>query len=90
MDTYIVDGLRSPIGIKNGQLIGMRPDDLAADVIKALLERNLSIDHKNIEDVAIGCAFPEGSQGMLMARGISIMAGIPKEAGAKIVNRLCG
>ena len=89
-DTFIIDGLRSPIGLKNGSLIGMRPDDLASDVVKALLDRNRSIDIKNIEDVAIGCAFPEGSQGMLMARGISIMSGIPKEAGAKVVNRLCG
>ena len=84
-DTFIIDGLRSPIGLKNGKLIGMRPDDLAADVVKGLLDRNSSIDTKNIEDIAIGCAFPEGSQGMLMARGISIMAGIPKEAGAKVV-----
>ena len=89
-DTFIIDGLRSPIGLKNGSLVGMRPDDLASNVVKGLLERNSSINHQNIEDVVIGCAFPEGSQGMLMARGISIMAGIPKEAGAKVVNRLCG
>ena len=89
-DTFIIDGLRSPIGLKNGNLIGMRPDDLAAEVVKGLLDRNPSIDLENIEDVVIGCAFPEGSQGMLMARGVSIMAGIPKEAGAKVVNRLCG
>ena len=89
-DTFIIDGLRSPIGLKNGKLIGMRPDDLATDIVKGLLDRNESINHKNIEDIVIGCAFPEGSQGMLMARGISIMSGIPKEAGAKVVNRLCG
>ena len=89
-DTFIIDGLRSPIGLKNGNLIGMRPDDLSAEIVKGLLDRNPSIDTKNIEDIVIGCAFPEGSQGMLMARGISIMAGIPKEAGAKVVNRLCG
>ena len=89
-DTFIIDGLRSPIGLKNGNLIGMRSDDLAAEVVKGLLDRNPSIDNKNIEDIVIGCAFPEGSQGMLMARGVSIMAGIPKEAGAKVVNRLCG
>ena len=89
-DTFIIDGLRSPIGLKNGNLVGMRPDDLASNVVRGLLERNSSINHQNIEDVVIGCAFPEGSQGMLMARGISIMAGIPKEAGAKVVNRLCG
>ncbi len=90
MDTYIIDGVRSPIGIKNGQMMGVRPDDLAADIIKVLLERNRNIDHKYIEDTVIGCAFPEGSQGFLMARGISLMAGLPKETGGKVVNRLCG
>ena len=49
MDTYIIDGVRSPIGIKNGQMMGVRPDDLAADIIKVLLERNSNIDHKYIE-----------------------------------------
>ena len=90
MDTYIIDGLRSPIGMKNGNMIGMRPDDLAADVVKVLLDRNEAIDNKNIEDMVIGCAFPEGSQGFLMARGISVIAGLPKETGGKVVNRLCG
>ena len=90
MDTYIIDGMRSPIGMKNGNMIGIRPDDLATDTIKALLDRNPSISHENIEDMVIGCAFPEGSQGFLMARGISVMAGLPKETGGKVVNRLCG
>ena len=90
MDTYIIDGMRSPIGMKNGNMIGVRPDDLATDVVKALLDRNSSISHENIEDMVIGCAFPEGSQGFLMARGISVMAGLPKETGGKVVNRLCG
>jgi len=90
MDTYIIDGLRSPIGIKNGKMIGMRPDDLATEVVKVLLDKNSTIPHKDIEDMVIGCAFPEGSQGFLMARGISVMAGLPKETGGKVVNRLCG
>ena len=90
MDTYIIDGVRSPIGMKNGQMLGIRPDDLAADTIKVLLERNTTIDHKYIEDVVIGCAFPEGSQGMLLSRGASILSDIPKEAAAKVVNRFCG
>ncbi|MAV64078.1 MAG: acetyl-CoA C-acyltransferase [Candidatus Marinimicrobia bacterium] len=88
--TVIIDGLRSPIGLKNGDLIGIRPDDLGAKTLKALLDRNSLIDIKNIEDLVVGCAFPEGSQGMLVARGISILADIPKEAGAKVVNRFCG
>ena len=88
--TIIIDGARSPIGVKNGKMIGIRPDDLGAKILKALLERNNSISTKNIEDIVIGCAFPEGSQGMLLARGISILADVPKEAGAKVVNRFCG
>jgi len=76
--------------MKNGKMIGLRPDDLGAKILKALLERNSNIDIKNIEDVVIGCAFPEGPQGMLLGRGLSILAGIPKEAGGKVVNRFCG
>ena len=91
-DTYtvIIDGVRSPIGIKSGQMIGMRSDDLSAQVIKALLERNNSIDIKNIEDIVLGCAFPEGPQGMLMAKGVSILSGLPESTTGKVVNRFCG
>jgi len=67
----IVDALRSPIGVKNGKMIGMRPDDLSAQVVKALLERNKNLPVEKIEDVVLGCAFPEGTQGMLMARGVA-------------------
>ncbi|MFQ6611155.1 MAG: beta-ketoacyl synthase N-terminal-like domain-containing protein, partial [Fidelibacterota bacterium] len=88
--SVIVDGMRSPIGIKNGKLVGMRPDDLTADVIKAMMSRNPDAPSSMVEDVVVGCAFPEGTQGMLAARGISILAGLPVEAGAKVVNRFCG
>ena len=88
--TIIVDAARTPIGLKNGKMIGVRPDDLSAILLKALLDRNDSKYNKYIEDVVFGCAFPEGPQGMLLSRGVSILAGIPKEAGAKVVNRFCG
>ena len=88
--TVIVDGARSPIGLKNGKLIGMRSDDLSADLIKQLLERNKSISHKNIEDIVMGCAFPEGPQGMLMAKGVGILSGLPETTSGKVVNRFCG
>jgi len=88
--TVIVDGARSPIGLKNGKLIGMRSDDLSADVIKQLLDRNKSISHKNIEDIVMGCAFPEGPQGMLMAKGVGILSGLPETTSGKVVNRFCG
>ncbi len=88
--TVILDAVRSPIGLKNGKLIGIRPDDLSANILKALLERNSSLSNKYIEDIVMGCAFPEGPQGMLLARGVSILSDIPKEAAAKVVNRFCG
>jgi acetyl-CoA acyltransferase len=86
----IVDGLRSPMGVKKGQLIGIHPHELAAQVVRALFERNKNFNPADIDDVVLGCAFPEAGQGMLMARGVAILAGVPKEAGAKVVNRFCG
>ncbi len=86
----IIDGVRSPIGVKKGRMIGIRADDLTAQVIKALLERNKNLPLEKIDDFVLGCAFPEGIQGMLMARGVSILVGLPTECGAKVVNRFCG
>ena len=88
--TVIIDGARTPIGMKNGKLIGMRSDDLSASLIKQLLDRNGSISHKNIEDIVLGCAFPEGPQGMLMAKGVAILSGLPETTSGKVVNRFCG
>jgi acetyl-CoA acetyltransferase family protein len=88
--SVIIDAVRSPIGVKNGNLVGIRPDDLAAQVVQGLLKRNQSLPVEDIEDVVLGCAFPEGPQGMLMARSVALLAGIPKEAGGKVVNRFCG
>jgi acetyl-CoA acyltransferase len=85
----IIDAVRSPMGVKKGKLIGIHADDLTAQVIRALLERN-NLPSDKIDDVVLGCAFPEGVQGFLAARGIAVLAGIPKEAGAKVVNRFCG
>lgn len=88
--SVIVDAVRSPIGVRNGKLMGIRPDDLSAQVVKGLLKRNPNLKLDMIEDVVLGCAFPEGPQGMIMARSVSVLAGIPKEAGGKVVNRFCG
>lgn len=87
---YIVDAVRSPMGVKNGKLIGIRPDELSAQTVLRLLDRNTDFPVESIEDVVLGNAFPEATQGMLMARGVSILAGLPTEAGAKVVNRFCG
>ena len=89
-ESVIIDALRSPIGIKSGKLVGIRPDDLTAQVIKEMLIRNPNIDPSLIEDVILGCAFPEGPQGMLMAKSVSILAGIPETAGGAVINRFCG
>ena len=86
----IIDGVRSPIGTKGSALVGMRPDEIAGQVIKGLLDRNKELDVNAIEDVSLGCAFPEGPTGMLVARGASILAGIPDTAAANVINRYCG
>jgi len=88
--SVIVDAVRSPIGVKKGNLVGIRPDDLTAQVVKGLLKRNPNLKPEMIEDVVLGCAFPEGPQGMIMARSVAVLAGIPKEAGGKVINRFCG
>jgi acetyl-CoA acyltransferase len=89
-DVVIAGYARSPFTLaKKGALTKVRPDELAAQVIKALVAQT-GVDPKDIEDVILGCAFPEGEQGMNVARLISFLAGLPKEAAATTVNRFCG
>ena len=88
-NSVIIDGGRSPIGLKNGKLLGMRSDDLCADVVKKLIARN-NIDKKLYDDLVLGCAFPEGSQGMLISKGVAILSELPVTTAAKVVNRFCG
>ena len=89
-ESVIIDAVRSPIGVKNGNLVGIRPDDLTAKVVNGLLARNENVSPDKIEDLVLGCAFPEGPQGMLMAKGVAILAGIPETTGGSVVNRFCG
>lgn len=88
--SVIVDAVRSPIGLKNGEMIGMRPDDITAEVVKGLLARNPGVKPEAIEDLVLGCAFPEGNQGMLMGRGVALLAGLPITTTGSTVNRFCG
>ncbi|MBX9696554.1 MAG: thiolase family protein [Alphaproteobacteria bacterium] len=89
-NAVIVGYLRSPFDFSSkGKLIKYRPDDLAAQVIKALILKT-GVVQADIEDVIIGCAFPEGEQGLNVARLISLIAGIPVTAAATTVNRFCG
>ncbi|MBE04653.1 MAG: acetyl-CoA C-acyltransferase [Gammaproteobacteria bacterium] len=81
---------RSPFTFANkGALAMKRPDDLAAEVIKGLVERE-NIDPALIEDLILGCAFPEGEQGFNMARLVGLMAGLPETVAGVTVNRFCG
>ena len=89
-ESVIIDAVRSPIGIKNGNMVGIRPDDLTAQVVKELLKRNKNANPNEIDDFILGCAFPEGPQGMLMAKGVAILAEIPETCAGAVVNRFCG
>jgi len=89
LESVIIDAARSPIGLKNGNLVGIRPDDLTSQVVGGLMDRT-SIEPDQINDLVLGCAFPEGPQGMLMAKGVAILAGIPETSGGAVVNRFCG
>lgn len=86
---YIVDILRTPVGKFGGTLASIRPDDMAAFVIKKLMERNASLDYKIIEDVIFGAANQAGEDNRNVARMAALMAGLPIETGGVTVNRLC-
>jgi len=89
-DVVIVSSVRTAVGRANkGTLRATRPDDLAATAIKGALARVPQLDTKEIEDVVLGCAMPEGEQGMNVARIASLRAGLPVEASAITVNRFC-
>ncbi|MCW2285669.1 acetyl-CoA acyltransferase [Rhodoblastus acidophilus] len=88
--TVIAGYARSPFTLaKKGDLVSVRPDDLAAQVIAGLVAKT-GVDPAEIEDVIMGCAFPEGEQGFNVARLVSLLAGLPKSAGGATVNRFCG
>ncbi|MEE2953070.1 MAG: thiolase family protein [Pseudomonadota bacterium] len=81
---------RSPFTLaRKGALAKVRPDDLAATVVRALVER-AGIDPSDVEDLLLGCAFPEGEQGMNLARIVGLMSGLPKSTGGATINRFCG
>jgi acetyl-CoA acyltransferase len=89
-DAVIVTAVRTPIGkAKRGGLATVRPDEMAATAIQALLQRTPNLDPAQIEDVVIGCAFPEGEQGLNMARMIALRAGLPDAVPAETINRYC-
>jgi len=89
-ETVIVSSVRTPVGRGyKGSLRTTRPDDLAALVIKEAIARVPGLELKQIDDVILGCAMPEGEQGMNVARIASLRAGLPVEVSAVTINRFC-
>jgi acetyl-CoA acyltransferase len=89
-DVVIAGYARSPFHLATkGALARVRPDDLAAQVIRGLLEKT-KVDPAEIEDIILGCAFPEGEQGLNVARLIGLLADLPLQVGGMTVNRFCG
>ena len=89
-DAYIVAATRTPIGRSGrGFFRNTRPDDLLVAAVKSALAQVPNLDPKAIEDAIIGCSFPEGEQGMNMARVAMVLAGLPDSVGGVTVNRFC-
>jgi len=89
-EAFVVSVARTAVGkAPRGSLKATRPDDLGAIAVKGALARVPTLDPKTIDDVIIGCAMPEGEQGMNMARVISFRAGLPDEPAAMTINRYC-
>ncbi len=87
---YICDAIRTPIGRYGGSLSSVRTDDLAAIPLKALMERNPSVDWKRVNDVIYGCANQAGEDNRNVAHMASLLAGLPLEVPGATINRLCG
>jgi acetyl-CoA acyltransferase len=89
-DVVIVDAVRSAVGraIK-GSLAQRRPDELAGEVIRRLLARNPGVKPEHVEDLVLGCAMPEGEQGLNIARVAGFLGGLPQETSAMTINRFC-
>lgn len=87
-EAYIIDGVRTPFGRRQGSLSSVRPDDLAAHTLKALVQR-LDLDPHEIEDVRLGCVTQVGEQGYNIGRLAPLIAGFPVEVPGATVNRMC-
>ncbi len=87
---YLCDAIRTPFGRYGGSLASIRTDDLAAIPLKALVERNASVDWNAVDDVVFGCANQSGEDNRNVARMALLLAGLPKEVPGTTVNRLCG
>ena len=88
-DVFVCDGLRTPVGRYGGSLSAVRPDDLAATVLRAIRERNAGVDWSRVDDLILGCANQAGEDNRNVARMASLLAGYPTAVPAHTVNRLC-
>jgi len=88
-NAVIVGAVRTAVGRKNGKLSGVRPDDLLADTLKALVER-VKIDPSEVEDVVMGCVDQVGEQGLNIARNAALIAGFPVDVCGTTLDRMCG
>ncbi len=89
-EAVVIDCLRTAVGKANrGAREESRPDDLAATVIRELLEKYPAVAKSSVEDVILGCAMPEGEQGMNMARIAALRAGLPDTVPGVTINRFC-
>lgn len=89
-DAFICDAIRTPIGRLNGSLSSVRTDDLAAIPIRALMARNPHVDWQAVDDTILGCANQAGEDNRNVARMAVLLAGLPEQASASTINRLCG
>lgn len=89
-EAFICDGVRTPIGRYGGALAALRPDDMAAAVLEALLERSPKLDRAAVEDVYLGCANQAGEDNRNVARMAVLLAGMPHTVPGSTINRLCG
>ena len=89
-NAYIIDGIRTPFGRYGGSLAAVRADDLGAIPIKALMQRNCTVDWQKVDDVIYGCANQSGEDNRNISRMSSLLAGMPYQVPATTVNRLCG
>jgi len=90
MEAFIVDGVRTPFGKYGGALSGVRPDDLAAHVIRALTTKLPAVDWAEVDDVVLGCANQAGEDNRNVARMAALLGGLPEHVSGSTVNRLCG
>jgi len=89
-DAFICDAVRTPIGRYGGALSSMRPDDLGAVPLRALMQRNAAVDWSAVDDILYGCANQAGEDNRNVARMSGLLAGLPVEVPGTTLNRLCG